>query len=80
MILLVASEKDIASMNIAKKLLENYGFEQTSEKFDENPIYTLRLRSREVRLVYTKKDLIYTQDITEHFKPKLIIYLSLIHI
>jgi len=76
LILLVASEKDIASMNIARKLLENYGFEQTSEKFDENPIYTLKLRSREVRLVYTKKDLIYTQDITEHFKPELIIYIS----
>ena len=76
MILLIASEKDVASMNIARKLLENYGFEQTSEKFDENPIYTLKLRSREVRLVYTKKDLIYTQDITEHFKPKLIIYIS----
>lgn len=76
MILLVASERDIASMNIAKKLLEKYDFEETSEKFDENPIYSLKLRNREIRLVYAKQDLIYTQDITERFKPELIIYIS----
>lgn len=76
MILLMASEKDVASVNIANKLLENYDFEKTSNIFDENPIYVLRHRSHEIRLVYTKKDLIHTQDITDYFKPELIIYIS----
>ena len=76
MILVVASEKDIASLNIAKKLLEHYNFERTSETFNDNPTYLLKIRSHEIKLVYTKRDLIYTQDITEHFKPELIIYIS----
>ena len=76
MILLIASEKDVASVNIANKLLENYDFEETSDIFDENPIYVLKLRNREIRLVYTKKDLIYTQNITDYFRPELIIYIS----
>ncbi len=76
MILLLASEKDVASVNIARKLLEHYDFEKTSETFDSNPIYFLNFGNREIKLVYTKEDLIYTQDITEHFQPELIIYIS----
>jgi len=72
----VASEKDIASLNIAKRMLEHYDFERTLETFNDNPTYLLKIRSREIKLVYTKRDLIYTQDITEHFKPALIIYIS----
>lgn len=76
MILIVASEKDIASMNIARKLIEHYDFEKTSETFDGNPMYLLETKRRKIKLVFTKKDLIYTQDITQHFDPNLIIYIS----
>ena len=76
MLLLVASRRDVAAMNIAEKLLEHYDFQKTSESFDNNPTYLMNLQNREIKLIYTKKDSIYTQDLTEHFKPELIIYLS----
>jgi len=76
MILLLASRRDIASVNIAKEMLDHYDFEKTSENFDENPTYFLKFRNREIKLIYTKKELIYTQDITEHFQPELIICIS----
>jgi len=73
---MVASERDIASMNIAKQLLEHYSFEKTSEKYQERPTYMLKVRNYEIKLIFTKQELIYTQDITEHFNPQLIIYIS----
>ena len=76
MILIVASEKDVASINIAKQLLEHYSFEKTSEEYQGKPIYTLKVRNREIKLIFTRQDLIYTQNVTKHFKPQLIIYIS----
>ncbi len=76
MILIVASKKDAASMNIRQQLLSNYDFEETAEKFHDDKIYNGEVEGREVRLVTLREEAIYYQAITDHFSPQLIIYLS----
>ena len=76
MILIVASKKDIASMNIAQQILDRYDFEKLSESFDGNPLSPKRLRDREVRMLFINEDLINAQFITDIFTPQLLIFLS----
>jgi len=76
MILIVASEKDIASTNIFHQILDHYEFEKLSESFDGNPVYLKRLQNREVRMLVIKKDLIHSQFLTGFFAPQLLIYIS----
>jgi len=76
MILIVASTKDTASMNIARKIIDNYELEKISESFRQNPVYANTLAGREVKLVFANVELIHTQFLTEHFTPKLLIFVS----
>jgi len=76
MILIVASTKDIASTNIRQQLLTHYNFEESKEKFHNNPTYHKTINKNEVKLVTINKEPIYYQAITNHFNPQLIIYLS----
>jgi D-aminoacyl-tRNA deacylase len=76
MILIVASTKDPASMNISRKILENYKFKEISEKFQRNPVYVKSIAEQEVRLVFVNRELIYTQFITDFFTPKLLVFVS----
>ncbi|MFQ6073803.1 MAG: D-aminoacyl-tRNA deacylase [Candidatus Bathyarchaeia archaeon] len=76
MILLVASTKDIASMNIAQKIIDNYRFKKTAEDFQRNPVYVRVLPKHEVKLVFVNKELIHTQFLTEFFAPKLLVFVS----
>ena len=76
MILIVASRRDIASMNIAQQILSHYEFERLSETFNENPVYLKRLEDSEVRMLSIKEDLINSQFITDLFSPQLLIFIS----
>jgi D-aminoacyl-tRNA deacylase len=76
MILIVASRKDIASMNIAQQILSHFEFEELSETFNENPVYLKRLQDSEVRMLSIKEDLINSQFITNLFSPQLLIFIS----
>jgi len=76
MILIVASTKDIAGMNIAQQVLEHYGFERISEKFHENPVYLKWFHDREVRLLFVNEEPVNTQFITDFFTPRLLIFIS----
>lgn len=76
MILIVASTKDVASMNIRQQLLTHYDFEESKEKIHNNPIYRKTTNKNEVKLVTINEEPIYYQAITNHFTPQLIIYLS----
>jgi len=76
MILIVASTKDIAGMNIAHQILENYGFERLPEVFREKPVYSKGVQNQEVRLVFVDVEPIYTQFITDFFTPELLIFIS----
>jgi len=76
MILVVASTRDVAGMNIAKLLIDNYKFEKTADKFHENPVYLKDVQRQEVKLVFVKEEIIQTQFITDYFKPQLIVFVS----
>jgi len=76
MILIVASTKDVASVNIAQKLISLYGFEKTEISFQQNPMYLKTIQDAEVKLVFINEETIWTQYITDHFSPQLLVFVS----
>ncbi len=76
MILIVASTKDVASVNIAQKLISLYEFEKSEASFQQNPTYTKRIQGAEVKLVYINEETVWTQYITNHFSPQLVVFVS----
>ena len=77
LILLVASKRDLASMNITKQLLENYPFEPCEENVKDAQVYAFKKEEQNIRLVILNEELVYAQNITD-FSPtlELIIFLS----
>jgi len=77
LILLVASKRDPASMNITKQLLQKYPFELWKENFKGEQVYVFEKDEQNVRLVVLDEELVYAQNITD-FSPalELIIFLS----
>ena len=76
MILVVASSKDVASVNIAKQILSHFEFEKTMESFQETPVYTAEVAAREVKLITLTEESIYAQYLTDMFAPELIVFIS----
>lgn len=76
MILVVASTRDVASMNIRQQLLNHYRFDESGEEFHTNPVYLRARGNEQVRLVTLDEEAIYYQAITTHFTPQLVLYLS----
>jgi len=77
MILLVSSNKDIASQNIKTQILSNYSFEETSESYQQNPLYTATINNQEVTMVTLSEESVKTQVLPESFpKAKLIVFIS----
>ena len=77
MILLIASEKDIASLNIKEQVLNNYPFSKTEETFEQNPIYTAEINDKKVTLATLKEESVKAQDLPDNFPDaKLIVFIS----
>jgi D-aminoacyl-tRNA deacylase len=77
MILLLASDKDIASLNIKEQILNNYSFCETEKTFEQNPTYTATINSKEVMLVTLKEESVKAQTLPENFpNAKLIVIIS----
>jgi D-aminoacyl-tRNA deacylase len=77
MILLVASKVDKAAVNIADQLLKNHGFDETSETFDGNPVYSKNLRNEEAaNLVFIEQESVGTQSLGFPSSLRLLIFLS----
>jgi len=76
MFLIVASKKDVASMNIAKQIIDHYKFEKTSESFQQNLVYFRNLQGKEIKLVFLDNETILAQNITERFSPQLLVFVS----
>jgi len=76
MILIVASNKDVASTNIAQKIVELHNFEKTEQVFQENPIYERNNNSSDIKLVTINSESINAQFITDYFTPRLLIFVS----
>jgi len=67
-ILIVASNKDAASLNIKKQILNHYNFSETAENFQEKPIYTAEISGREIKLITLNEESVYAQNITDYFE------------
>ena len=67
----------MASLNIAKQILNHYSFKKTTESFHGNPIYIAEVNDKKVELVSLKEEPVYAQNITEAFpSPELIVFIS----
>jgi D-aminoacyl-tRNA deacylase len=77
MILLVASNKDTAGLNIARQVLDHYPFKVTGTTFQGNPVYMTTVNSKEVTLIVLNEETINAQTLTTSFtKPNLIVFIS----
>jgi D-aminoacyl-tRNA deacylase len=76
MILLVASNRDIASLNIKEQILKNYEFYKT-EVFQENPTYTADVNGKKVTLATLNEESVKAQYLPDNFpSAKLIVFIS----
>lgn len=77
MILVVASEKDIASLNIKRQILNEYPSKQTQKTHQSNPIYQVELDGKHVTLVTLKEESVNAQSLPQSFPDTdLIIFIS----
>jgi D-aminoacyl-tRNA deacylase len=77
MILLVASNKDIASLNIKQQIFNNYPFKQTGENFQTNPTYTANINSKKITIATLNQESVNAQTLPESFpEAKLIVFIS----
>jgi D-aminoacyl-tRNA deacylase len=77
MILFIHSILDIAGVNIAKSVFENYPFTQTKQTYQENPIYNAEINGRHTSFVTLKEEAVNAQYLQEDFpNAELIVFLS----
>jgi D-aminoacyl-tRNA deacylase len=77
MILVVASNKDPASLNIKKQLLTHYRFNETETRFQENTTYASQINAKDVQLITLDQESVYAQNLTKFFtEPELIVFIS----
>jgi len=74
--LIVASTRDIASINIAHVMMDFYNFEKTNETFDEYPVCRQKVNGEEVKLVTISSESLRAQTITDYLAPNLIVFIS----
>lgn len=77
MILIVASRKDAAALNIKKQILNHYDFKATAQIFQRNHVYTTEANGKKVKLITLIDECTYAQDLTEFFpNSELIVFIS----
>lgn len=77
MILIAASNKDAASLNISKQILNNYNFKSTTESFQGNKVYAAEICGKSVKLVTLEEELVYAQTLTNFFEAiELVVFVS----
>jgi len=77
MILLVASNKDAAGLNITRQVLDHYPFKITGQTFQGNPVYSAYVNKKEVTLIILSEETINAQHLTDSFtNPSLIVFIS----
>ncbi len=76
MILLVSSNKDPASVNIATQILQNYPFQKTEKTFEDNPVYAANINEQHVKLIRLNEESVNAQNIHQDFPAKLTVFIS----
>jgi len=67
MILLVASRKDIAGLNIAKHILKNYPFKKTAETHQDNPVFSTDINGKKVNYTMLNEESVNAQHLPDAF-------------
>ena len=76
-VLLVASTKDVASLNIKEKILNHYPFHNTAKLFQENTTYFAEINGKKVTLVTLNEESVKAQNLPEEFpQTNLIVFIS----
>ena len=77
MILLVASRKDMAGLNIAKQILSHYPFTKTQEAFQGNHVFSADVKGKNVALVMLNEESIDAQHLPQSFTNlSLVVFVS----
>jgi D-aminoacyl-tRNA deacylase len=77
MILLVASRKDIAGLNIAKHILKNYPFKKTAETHQDNPVFSTDINGKKVNYTMLNEESVNAQHLPDAFTNlNLIVFIS----
>ncbi len=77
MILLVASNKDIASINIKEQILHYYPFSKTEQTFQQNSTYSADINEKKVTLLTLNEELVGAQSLPEKFTDaEFIVFIS----
>jgi D-aminoacyl-tRNA deacylase len=77
MITVVASSKDLASMNIRNYIVNSFQFRKSNEEYQGNRVYLTEVRDKVVRLLTINSEHVFAQSIAE-LQPasKLIVFVS----
>ena len=76
-ILLVASNKDIASLNIKTQILKHYPFKETSKNFQNNTLYNANINGNNIRFATLNEESVKAQSLPDSFPDaKLIVFIS----
>lgn len=77
MILIAASSKDVAGLNIARQILTHYPFNKTNDVFQETPVYSAEINEKQVHLITLQEEAINAQTLPDHFTGlSLIVFIS----
>ncbi|HKZ88596.1 MAG TPA: D-aminoacyl-tRNA deacylase [Candidatus Bathyarchaeia archaeon] len=77
MILLIASGKDTASINIAEHVLKHYPFAKTNQAFQETPVYSADIAGKKVTFIMLKEEAVNAQDLPDNFvNLELMVFIS----
>jgi D-aminoacyl-tRNA deacylase len=77
MILIVASNKDVASLSIKEQMLKHYDFRETTEKFQGFPIFASAIKDKNIKLVTLECETVYAQDLTDFLgESELVVFIS----
>jgi D-aminoacyl-tRNA deacylase len=77
LILLVASNRDVASQNIKQQTLKHYSFKETDAAYQQTPRYTANIGGREVTLATLSDESVRAQNLPQDFpNAELIVFIS----
>ena len=77
MILITASRKDTASLNIAKQILSHYPFSPTGKAFQNNPVHFTYVKGKKVTLTILNEETVNAQHLPDNFANlNLIVFIS----
>jgi D-aminoacyl-tRNA deacylase len=75
-IAIIFSSRDPAGLNIRNNLLELFGFEGLSEKFDGNYVHQLEIQGKIIKLYLTNEDMIFSENIDRKINADVFIFAS----